>query len=270
MSATRLLYKYEPITIQTLGNLKRQQIHFGSPRNFNDPYDCALRPNFVIKDDADIEILRAQMISQQLEAPAEARDQFQNVPSDHLRKTIIKTAGRVSLEWTEKFLDKNGVTCFSEVNDDVVMWGHYADKSRGFCLEFETTSDFAKFMPVIYQDAMPDIDVADILLGRDPTVVQKLYCIKSTEWSYEREWRGIHDVGGTNYTYQPSQLKAVYFGTRTPQELIAIVCLILRAQNKTVRFFRGFPSDVGFRTDFKEFTYTPHLEAEAQRLNQPS
>ncbi len=38
------LYKYEAFTEQSLKNLKAQAIYFGSPKNFNDPYDCALTP----------------------------------------------------------------------------------------------------------------------------------------------------------------------------------------------------------------------------------
>lgn len=52
------LYKYEPLTTRALQNLKSQIIHFGSPLNFNDPYDCALTPNIKTPTDEDIEAIR--------------------------------------------------------------------------------------------------------------------------------------------------------------------------------------------------------------------
>ena len=45
MTIPSKLYRYEAITLQSLDNLKAQAIYFAPPLSFNDPYDCALRPN---------------------------------------------------------------------------------------------------------------------------------------------------------------------------------------------------------------------------------
>jgi len=37
---------------------------------------------------------------------------------------------------TKKFLENSCVTCFSETNNDFLMWSHYASKHSGICLEF--------------------------------------------------------------------------------------------------------------------------------------
>ncbi len=37
---------------------------------------------------------------------------------------------------SDKFLKNSYVTCFSEANDDFLMWSHYASKHSGVCLEF--------------------------------------------------------------------------------------------------------------------------------------
>ena len=36
-----------------------------------------------------------------------------------------------------------GITCLSEVKDDLLMWSHYGGKYKGFCLEFD--SKYAPF-----------------------------------------------------------------------------------------------------------------------------
>lgn len=38
---------------------------------------------------------------------------------------------------TQKFLQKSAVSCFSETNDDFLMWSHYSSRHSGICLEFE-------------------------------------------------------------------------------------------------------------------------------------
>ncbi len=52
MSLVPRLYKYDALTAQSLRNIKGQVLYFGSPRGFNDPYDCALTPHFRTLSDA--------------------------------------------------------------------------------------------------------------------------------------------------------------------------------------------------------------------------
>lgn len=42
---------------------------------------------------------------------------------------------------TQKFLKTSYVTCFSETNDDFLMWSHYSSKHFGICLEFSLEND---------------------------------------------------------------------------------------------------------------------------------
>lgn len=45
---------------------------------------------------------------------------------------------------TKKFLENSYTTCFSETNNDFLMWSHYASKHSGICLEF-TLEHLAQF-----------------------------------------------------------------------------------------------------------------------------
>ena len=40
--ADKISNKYESFNTRSLMNLKAQALYFGPPRNFNDPYDCAI------------------------------------------------------------------------------------------------------------------------------------------------------------------------------------------------------------------------------------
>jgi hypothetical protein len=78
------LYKYEPLTIQALHNLKSQVIYFGSPAAFNDPYDCALVPNVSTPTDADVKQIRDYYLDRN-DLPEKARAEFQQSSVDVLR-----------------------------------------------------------------------------------------------------------------------------------------------------------------------------------------
>lgn len=72
------------------------------------------------------------------------------------------------------------VFCLSETPLSIPMWAHYGSMGQGVVLEFDMNSDFFTQYPpskVLYQSKRPTV--------KNP----KAIIIKSSEWTYEREWR---------------------------------------------------------------------------------
>jgi hypothetical protein len=263
------LYKYEPITIQTLQNLKAQKIFFGSPRNFNDPYDCALKPKIVKPTEAQAQSIVARILENRKDMPVEDQEKFRLLPYDKICEFLVKNSKEQIDKLCEEFLGRRGVACFSEINDSALMWAHYAAKSQGFCLEFDASlSPFEKVQSVEYPTNIPSFDVSSMMLTATDDQMFRFFCTKSSDWAYEREWRGIHDTRDTLFGYDSKCLTGVYFGPRTPNDLVEIVCLILRGQNDTVRFYRGTRSESEYKVVFSQFTYTSYMEAKRLGLRQ--
>jgi Protein of unknown function (DUF2971) len=260
------IYKYEALNTRTLRNIKGQVLFFGSPLNFNDPYDCALTPNIQPPKDEEVERLRADYLRRNGLNERQKRE-FEACSTEELRAKLLRGARGGIKELIDSFLTNRGVTCFSERNDDLLMWSHYGGRYRGVCLEFNTAIDpFRRVRQVRYVSSLPQLDVASILSRGEFDPVQELYCTKSDSWRYEREWRAFHDVAGTQYVYPPEALTAVYFGPDIDDESLEIVCLILAGQNEGVRFYKGSRSSTEFRVLFEEFTYTSHLQAKKMGL----
>jgi len=67
---------------------------------------------------------------------------------DELEEVLLSTADNIPFQLdlssfknelkrlTRKFLENSHATCFSERNNDFLMWSHYASKHSGICLEF--------------------------------------------------------------------------------------------------------------------------------------
>lgn len=265
MNRPRLLYKYEAFSTQSLLNLKKQIVYFGSPLNFNDPYDCAFTPNIAEPTDAEVIEIRNQYLKADL--PPRTRSELEGLTHQQLRATLMRAARSEFQKVVKDFLSKRGVACFSEKNDDLLMWSHYGGRYRGFCLEFDTASEvFQKIHQVRYVPTLPVLTLSQLLFGRDFHPVQELFCTKSEAWAYEREWRAIHNVAASEYCYPASALTGVYFGPDIDEQSLEVVCLILAGQNESVKFWRGHRSTTEFRVLFLPFTYTPHLEAKRQGL----
>lgn len=260
------LYKYEAFSAQSIENLKNQVIYFGSPSRFNDPYDCALFPSINKPSDVEVEKIRAYYLSKS-DLTDIVRVQFVNASVDALRIMLLRIGQDVVDREVQRFISQRGVSCFSEKADNILMWSHYAGHHKGFCLEFKTSSEpFEKIRKVKYSERMPAFDLVPMLCEQNFDQVLDLFCTKSLDWKYEREWRAIHKEAGTAYTYPAGALIGVYFGPEASFTSFEIVALVLAGQNEHVKLWQGKRSKSDFSVDFDLVTYTSHIEAKRRGL----
>jgi len=89
------------------------------------------------------------------------------------------------------------IACFSECNDSILMWSHYADHHKGICIEYETRllslPDAIGFLhPVNYDPE--HFDATEYFCSHpenNPWMLFIAACHKSPVWAYELEWRFI-------------------------------------------------------------------------------
>ncbi len=256
------VYKYETFGTQSLVNLKSQQLYFGSPKNFNDPYDCATPSPIDEPTSHELLQLARWYRSKHGRNPDGSFDE-RYIPDTSFKEDMMNGAKGALQDARSQILDQRGVTCFSECNDNLLMWAHYSGKYQGFCLAFDTSYEpFNKLRQVKYVDRYPGISISKVLIDKDvEDVLNSLLNTKSAHWAYEREWRIVHNKAGTLVTYEPNALKAVYFGPEATFTSIEIICLVLQGQNRDVEFYQARRSESEYRVEFKRFDYTSHLNA---------
>ncbi len=108
-----------------------------------------------------------------------------------------------------------GVICLTEVNNDVLMWSHYAQSHKGFCIEFNRTDDNDLgnreiCLPIIYTigPKKPSFTVKE--LAKDDAII-RIATAKTEEWKYEKEWRSIVKTAG-RLVPLPTDINGVIFG----------------------------------------------------------
>jgi len=126
-------------------------------------------------------------------------------------------------------LDRHYLCSFSEIDDSVLMWSHYADYHRGFCLEYPITDllsgDIRRRMlfPIVYSDQLFDCNsiFQEMLAGRVPGNFYPIAaCLqKARGWGYEREWRLVFPFGlfPASTAYPMPTPSAVYLGARSSE-----------------------------------------------------
>lgn len=151
------LFKYQAFAPHSLANIRQASIWFSAPSRFNDPFDCALSIVKTDLSDPDFRrafeyVRRAGRMAPELEA-----EMYRNgEPTTRFREITVESIKKVFEERRAIQSHHRGVACFSAKSDDLLMWSHYSDGHRGFCLEFDTSlAPFSKAKPVIYRDDVP-------------------------------------------------------------------------------------------------------------------
>lgn len=124
-------------------------------------------------------------------------------------------------------LDGLGVYCLSGTKDSAVMWAHYANLWKGFCIEY-SHHDRRRFLdelrrvhgPMVFQGALSinyvksltRVTAAEFAYpGKSRELILRLLGQKTDEWNYEKEYRLLFKNPG-RYHMPPSIISGVYLG----------------------------------------------------------
>ena len=160
------------------------------------------------------------------------------------------------------------LACFSKSYDKILMWSHYAEDHKGFCLEFDTSyapfsytgRDFDSILrKVEYKKSFPKISLKKWM---DTGGVQTLFPLaerKWIDWRYEEEYRVISDKGQTNFPYEISALSAVYLGWKMPDEDVTEIKKIIKEHLHPkhplgIKIYKMQPSEEAYKVIRKEIT----------------
>lgn len=199
------LFKY--MTTKYLDEiLKTNSMVFHNPKEFNDPFDCNYRIKFPKDFEKTKEFLRNTDMFKSGTIPAEMLEprakyicNNYNFFVNDLNKTM------------DKHISKIGVSCFTSEDNNLRLWGLYADKHKGVCLGFDISKDeefFATTHSVVYVDEYPEIDYyVDVEQSFNKIVV-----IKHSIWSDEKEYRIVKKPNEGRYFFNKTCLTDIIFG----------------------------------------------------------
>ncbi len=164
---------------------------------------------------------------------------------------ILNRSRARSLKRNLRHLDKLfGVLCLSHDPDNILLWSHYANSHNGICLQFDVASyrdAFPRLHPVTYRAEALDLEapIQDLfaMLQSDPKLlldiaalmrgsnakdehsaraVEQWFYTKSTDWTYEQEWRALIAKPGLN-RFPARALTGVIVGCVNTEENLALV-----------------------------------------------
>jgi hypothetical protein len=115
----------------------------------------------------------------------ELNDPFELSLIDNRRQDVRKVAKLIA----DHFHKNYAVICFGAHWASPVMWAHYADKHAGVALGFEVPDEL--LTKIDYTDRKISVPFGPHLprYGLSEELLNKIRMTKTTDWSYEREFR---------------------------------------------------------------------------------
>ena len=181
------------------------------------------------------------------------------------------------------------MTCFSENNNNTLMWSHYADSHKGFCLEYDLKRikkdpfEIKKHLfPIVYNEKrlirknIESIieDLKEIRRAMEEQYMYDgkellddllpLFLTKGIAWSYEQEWRIIytkkHLYDIDNKTLSSGNIpfaciSAVYLGYRIHPEIrnhILDICSRISTSEYRVEVYQEVLDEEGYNIVFNK------------------
>lgn len=211
-----VLYKYRSINQMNLNAFENNEIYLCSVSELNDLQECTLTIDYEqvrqhvyshftkpLKDKLGIDFILTPEDCQSREVlHKKILSSIELIPEKHLEywmgvfsffdKLFEFKIGEFSKEVASIGNEIYRVCSFSAINNEPLLWAHYADSNRGFCLGYNfriLNNDLTELMlPVRYSETMLDVSKL-IFTKNDKNIILDAITRKSIAWEYEKEWR---------------------------------------------------------------------------------
>jgi hypothetical protein len=232
-----ILYKYRPFDANALLLLINRSLYFANPDDLNDPLDCQIGINAALESATDSPDLRRKIYSfiQSANTVDDARELIQEFEVQRKQFAVL---------------------AFTKENRSPLMWSHYADRHKGFCIGFNFSNAFAKrnstgillgpagctyekinpFRTYFARFSALDNETCDETFWMDLMCISFLW--KSQAWRHEKEVRVIRRYSGGIH-FEPTELREIIFGLKMIEEnKIAIRSILSGIEWKHVTYRR--------------------------------
>jgi len=238
------IYKYNDVKSAVM-ILENNTLAFKNPLFLNDPYDCALDLitfNYPPKE------YRAKLI-----------DKYYPNLTNIEKHSLLKQYEQVSDEYLANFvkngmyendLSKRGLSCFSAINNQMLMWSHYSANHKGICIGFNLEKLYLSIREISHPERLlikvqytKDFEAIEYYEQPKKAIINWLRT-KSICWDYEQEIRFvlydlIFDKLGLHVkNISASCIASVYMGNKISKENENLVRGILAKKHPNAAIYK--------------------------------
>lgn len=186
------LYKYrsDEAWSRDVDLFKNDKIWIPSMDSLNDPFEFSIDFNSSLLDN--------------MEDYVQLKDKIKNLVEEY-----------------SEYRSKCSAFSMCESNSNLLLWSHYANAHKGYCVEYDSIDILQQFqcflLPVVYQHNYLKAENLDLTKPTAPfELALRSVVTKSIEWRYEQEWRVVRtcqsNIDKSEHTIKFPKPTAVYLG----------------------------------------------------------
>ncbi|MEG5634309.1 DUF2971 domain-containing protein [Enterobacter bugandensis] len=242
------LYKFSALNINSLSALAEGKAWFSRLADFNDPFEGQFlikRPDIELDKERLFQHMGNTLPKNVLSEPVSEiiRRNYEQSP-EGFKKTIEQAISTTYNRFHNAFQNISAFCLASDIPNvdashvsNVMMWSHYADGMKGFCIKFkpeyllsslrEMNEANFNIAQVHYQDEMYNVDFFD-LVDLSKNVYTQAIHTKHTGWEYEYECRIITENPGL-YKYSHDAIDCIFIGSKMPlphKKILLDICSV--------------------------------------------
>lgn len=233
---SKSFYKYKQLNNDSINALENDYLWLANFDSLNDPYECSIlfdnhefsRHSFLQTDFPSKfkSLFNIEISKEEIDVIIKSEEPYRTYTKICNHKGIVlhvspeeqlHKAQEMWKEITERGRSNVRICSFSERNDSLLMWSHYANEHKGICLEydFEFDENVRTFLqPVLYTNKLYKQKTIN-----EPFAINQIMAslTKAKDWQYEKEWRltVFTPLGKEiNPRHKASRPKAIYLGAR--------------------------------------------------------
>lgn len=212
------VFKYYNTNKFSIESLKFKYLFHSNYKDFNDPFDCNLDLICFEKEKKRTHFKKKEVI---------IKENFSNI----------------------------GVCCFSRNVNSILMWSHYAENHKGFCLEFYSNRKREGVNPL-------DVNYVDVFMkasfydNKNDAAFHMIFT-KAEQWNYEAELRSIQSnitsIESRKIAFQREDVKAIYLGVKIdPDFKKEILSIVKEVYDNNLQVFAAGLSPNSFEIQWEE------------------
>lgn len=244
------VYKFASLNINSLSALAEGKAWFSKPVDFNDPFEGKFNirlPDLSNESEREMFFLHeaTKLPFNAINEPAIniIRRNYHNSP-ERWQEFLVEAIQGLRDSFYKDYLSIGAYSLASDLPDinmnqvsNAMMWSHYADGMKGFCIKFDSNKLFKSlnelndsvfyWAKVDYQDSLYVVDYYDIIDESKNSAIKAIQT-KHSGWQYEYECRFLTNESGL-YKYSHDAIDCIYIGDKIPkshEKLLLDICSI--------------------------------------------
>ncbi|MES2557205.1 MAG: DUF2971 domain-containing protein [Bacteroidota bacterium] len=233
--------------------LTENELFLASASQFNDPFDVSLPYRYRKEDLTPANLFQKLYETAKEMYPDYIDEQIHEICYERQQSGVFEN-GQYWKENHEEFREKMhsifGVLSLTTENDNLLMWSHYSDSHKGFCIGLDSSEIYkaigGMFGKVIHSDRFPEIP----LFGDPTNTMIEILTTKSTHWEYEEEYRLTKAYSAKTSHILPNEaFKEIILGVNISEQFADEIIQLVKTKFPNMKIYQSQMNLEEFKLD---------------------